>query len=363
MSALATEHGAINLSQGFPDFDISEDLIELVHQAMRKGFNQYAPMPGILSLRECIAEKTQSLYNSTYHPETEITITSGATQAIYTAITAFIRKGDEVIIFEPAYDSYLPAIDLAGGIPVLLELIAPTYTIDWLEVKKAVNAKTKMIIINSPQNPSGSYLSQSDMFELEKICTDTNIIIISDEVYEHIIFDGLKHESVMKHPRLAERSFAVFSFGKTYHTTGWKTGYCLAPAPLMKEFRKVHQYIVFSSNTFIQHALAEYMKNKNYLELGAFYQSKRDYFNRLIKDSKFIFTPANGSYFQCLNYSSITSESDKDFAIRLTKEYGVAGIPLSSFYKKGTDNKVLRFCFAKKESTLEQAAERLCKVS
>lgn len=359
MSALANEHKAINLSQGFPDFEIDDELASLVNHYLRRGYNQYAPMPGILPLRERIAEKAFDLYGASYSPESEVTVVSGATQAIYTAITAMIRKEDEVIIFEPAYDSYVPAIQLAGGIPVYMELKAPAYTIDWEEVKKVVNHKTKMIIINSPQNPTGSYLNANDMKELESITSGTEITIISDEVYEHILFDGLKHESVMKYPKLAERSFAVYSFGKTYHATGWKMGYCLAPANLMIEFRKVHQFVVFSSTTFIQYALADYMKNKNYLGLGEFYQAKRDFFLKQIKGSKFTYIPARGSYFQCLNYSAISQEKDLDFAIRMTKEAGVASVPVSAFYKDGTDNKILRFCFAKKEETLLKAAEKI----
>lgn len=362
MSALANEHNAINLSQGFPNFEVNEELMALVNQYMRKGFNQYAPMQGILLLRERIAEKTQELYEAVYSPEKEITITSGGTQAIYTAITAMIREGDEVVIFEPAYDCYAPAILLAGGIPVYVQLKAPEFTIDWTAVKKMINQKTKMIIINTPHNPGGSLMTAKDMKELEKITSRTEITIISDEVYEHIIFDGHRHESVMRYPKLAERSFVVFSFGKTYHNTGWKMGYCLAPENLMTEFRRVHQFVVFSANTFIQYALADFMKNKNYLELPAFYQEKRDYFLKLIQGSKFTFTPASGSYFQCLDFSKITKENDFDFAVRLTKESGVASVPVSAFYHKKHDPKLLRFCFAKTNETLERAAEKLCAV-
>ena len=362
MSALANEHNAINLSQGFPNFEVNEELMALVNQYMRKGFNQYAPMQGILPLRERIAEKTQELYEAVYSPEKEITITSGGTQAIYTAITAMIREGDEVVIFEPAYDCYAPAILLAGGIPVYVQLKAPEFTIDWTAVKKMINQKTKMIIINTPHNPGGSLMTAKDMKELEKITSRTEITIISDEVYEHIIFDGHRHESVMRYPKLAERSFVVFSFGKTYHNTGWKMGYCLAPENLMTEFRRVHQFVVFSANTFIQYALADFMKNKNYLELPAFYQEKRDYFLKLIQGSKFSFTPASGSYFQCLDFSKITQENDYDFAVRLTKESGVASVPVSAFYHKNHDPKLLRFCFAKTNETLERAAEKLCAV-
>jgi methionine transaminase len=362
MSSLAAKYKAINLSQGFPDFDASEELIALVNQYMKKGMNQYAPMQGILPLRESLAEKTEDLYGVKYNPDTEITITSGGTQAIYTAITAIIREDDEVIVIEPAYDSYVPAIHLAGGIPVFVSLKAPDYTVDWEEFKKVVSHKTKLIIINTPHNPAGSVMTASDMKELSKIVAGTEICIISDEVYEHIIFDNIRHESVMRYPTLAERSFVVFSFGKTYHTTGWKMGYCFAPANLMTEFRKVHQFVVFSANTPVQYALADFIKNKNYLTLPKYYQEKRDYFLSLIKDSKFKFKPAKGSYFQCLDFSSITNEKDTDFAVRLTKEFGVASIPVSAFYHEGTDNKILRFCFAKKKETLEAAAEKICSV-
>ena len=362
MSALAAKHEAINLSQGFPDFAPSEELVSLVNSYMLKGMNQYAPMQGIISLRERLSEKTQDLYSVSYHPESEVTITSGGTEAIYTAITAIIRDGDEVIIFEPAYDCYVPAIELAGGLPVFISLKSPHYTIDWQEVKKVISHKTKMIIINTPHNPAGSVMSADDMRELEKITSGTDIIIVSDEVYEHIIFDGIRHESVMHYPHLAERSFVVFSFGKTYHTTGWKMGYCFAPSNLMSEFRKVHQFVVFCSNSAIQYALADFIRNKNYLELPVFYSNKRDYFLKLIKGSRFKFIPSKGSYFQNLDYSNITDEKDSDFAVRLTKDFGIASIPVSSFYHEGTDRKLLRFCFAKKEETLERAAERLNRV-
>ena len=362
MTTLATQHKAINLSQGFPDFEASEELISLVNHYMKKGVNQYAPMQGIFPLREQLVEKAEALYGVKYNPETEINITSGGTEAIYTAITAMIHEGDEVVVFEPAYDCYVPAIDLAGGVPVYISLKSPDYNIDWDDVKKVINHKTKMIIINTPQNPAGSVMSAEDMKELEKIVSGTGICIVSDEVYEHILFDGKKHESVMLYPGLAERSFVVFSFGKTYHTTGWKMGYCFAPANLMTEFRKIHQFVVFSSNTPVQYALADYIKNKNYLELPAFYQAKRDYFLRLIKSSRFHYKVASGSYFQCLNFSAITNEKDTEYAIRLTKEFGVASIPVSVFYHEGIDNKILRFCFAKKNETLEIAAEKICSV-
>lgn len=358
MSKLAAEHNAINLSQGFPDFNCDPDLISLVNKYMTSGQNQYAPMPGLVTLREAISLKTEELYSAKYDPDKEITITAGATQAIYTAITAIIREGDEVIIFEPAYDCYQPAIELNGGKTVYLQLKTPGYYIDWEEVKKVINHHTKMIIINTPHNPTGSIMSADDMKMLEKLTKNTDIIIISDEVYEHIIFDGNEHQSVGRFPKLAERSFIISSFGKTFHTTGWKIGYCVAPENLMAEFRKVHQFLVFSANTPIQFALAEYLKKKeNYMSLGAFYQKKRDHFIKSISNSKFTFTPAAGTYFQLLNYKKISKEQDTDYAIRLTKEFGLASIPISVFYHEKVNSNVLRFCFAKKEETLDKAAE------
>lgn len=357
MSKLAAENNAINLSQGFPDFSCNPDLIELVSKYMKAGNNQYAPMAGLIQLREMLAQKTEELYGAQYNPDTEITITAGATQAIYTAITAIIREGDEVIVFEPAYDCYQPAIELNGGKTIYLQLKAPNYSIDWEEVKKMMNHRTKMIIVNTPHNPTGSIMSAADMVMLQKLTKDTDIVIISDEVYEHIIFDGHAHQSVARYPHLAERSFIISSFGKTYHATGWKVGYCVAPQNLMNEFRKVHQFLVFSTNTPIQFALAEFLQQKNqYVELGNFYQKKRDYFISLIKNSRFEFTPSAGTYFQLLNYKKLSSEKDTDYAIRLTKEFKLAAIPISVFYHEGVDNHVLRFCFAKKEETLEKAA-------
>jgi len=362
MSALAGECNAINLSQGFPDFDSPPDLIELVNSFMKKGMNQYAPMQGILSLRIQISDKIKSTYNVEYNPETEINITSGGTQAIYTAITAIIREGDEVIVLEPAYDCYIPAVQLAGGVPVCIPLLGPEFKVDWTVVRKAMTVRTRMIILNTPHNPAGTIFSEKDFIELDRITKETEIIILSDEVYEHIIFDDQKHISVMNYPGLKERSFVVFSFGKTYHITGWKMGYCLAPENLMAEFRKVHQFVVFTSNTPIQFALSEYLKNKNYLELPTFFQEKRDYFLNLISSSRFTFKPSAGSYFQLLDYSEISKEKDAEFAIRLTKEFGVASIPISVFYQKAPKSKLLRFCFAKKNETLEKAAELLCKI-
>jgi methionine aminotransferase len=363
MSGLANEVGAINLSQGFPGFPVSEKLISLYHDALKAGHNQYAPMPGIFTLRECIAEKMEDLYSCIYDPETEITITAGGTQALYTAISALIHEGDEVIVLEPSYDSYVPAILLAGGIPVHIPLQPPNYFIPWEEIKKLITQKTRMIIINTPQNPTGTILTAKDMLQLEKITDGTDIIILSDEVYEHIIFDGYEHQSVARYPKLASRSMIVYSFGKTFHATGWKVGYCLGPAHLMKEFRKVHQFTVFSVNTALQHALTAYMLNKeNYMGLSEFYQEKRDYFQKLMKGSRFKILPCLGSYFQLLDYSSISKEKDTDYAIRLTKEIGVASIPVSVFYSVPHDYHLLRFCFAKENEQLEKAAERLLSI-
>lgn len=363
MSALANEHKAINLSQGFPDFMCDESLLNKVDEYMRKGMNQYAPMPGLMLLRERIAEKMEQLYRCKINPDTEITITPGGTEAIYAAITSVIEEDDEVIIFEPAYDCYAPAIELCKGIPKYIQLQAPDYKIDWNEVKKNINHKTRMIMINTPHNPTGTVLSNEDMIQLEKIVKDSNIIIISDEVYEHIIFDEKQHESVLRYPLLAERSFVVYSFGKTYHNTGWKMGYCIAPELLMKEFRKSHQYIVFCANTTLQYAFADIMMNADmYLGLSSFYEEKRNFFCKLLKQTKFEFTPASGSYFQLVSYKKLSDEHDKDYAIRLTKEIGVASVPISSFYHTGYDQKMLRFCFAKKKATLEAALERLVKL-
>ncbi|MFD2563829.1 methionine aminotransferase [Aquimarina rubra] len=361
MSKLATEHKAINLSQGFPNFETDKKLIDLVTIAMQKGYNQYAPMPGLLSLRETIAEKTNNLYGSNYHPETDVTVTSGATQAIFTIISAFIQPGDEVIIFKPAYDSYEPSIELFNGTIVPIQLSAPSFTVDWKEVANKITSKTKMMIINTPHNPTGTVLSKNDMLQLEALLKSTNIILLSDEVYEHIIFDGREHQSIAKYPGLAERAFITASFGKTFHTTGWKMGYCIAPKDLMTEFRKVHQFNVFCSNHPMQYALAEYLKTRDhYISLSAFYQEKRDVFLSLIKDSRFSCTPAAGTYFQLLDYSTITDDGDVAFAERLTKEHKIASIPVSVFNLNQQDDKVLRFCFAKTEDTLKRAAEVLC---
>lgn len=363
MSALAKTHNAINLSQGFPDFPINKRLVEIVTKQMLAGKNQYAPMQGIIELREAIALKTEELYSAIYDPDTEITITAGATQAIYTAISTFIREGDEVIVIEPAYDCYVPAIELNGGVPKFVKLEDKTFQIKWDNIKKLITHNTRAIIINTPHNPTASILSAADMHQLEKLLKGRDIIVISDEVYEHIVFDGYEHQSVARYPELAARSIIVSSFGKTYHTTGWKVGYVLAPSNLMQEFRKVHQYNVFSVNTPIQYAYAEWLKQKDlYKELGAFYQGKRDYFQKLLVGSRFEIYPSLGSYFQILGYQKITDEHDVDYAKRMTTEYGVAPIPLSVFYNNTYDPQCLRFCFAKENDTLERAAEKLVKI-
>jgi methionine aminotransferase len=363
MSHLAQKEKAINLSQGYPDFPTSPELIELVCKAMREGFNQYAPMPGIMSLREVISEKIASLYGTVYHPESEITVTAGATQAIYTIISAMVQKGDEVIIFAPAYDCYEPSIRLNGGKAIEIELRPPAYGMPWEQLTSAIGEKTRMIIINTPHNPTGTVLSQDDMMQLEKLVRDTDIVILSDEVYEHIVFDGIEHQSVARFPGLAERSFLVASFGKTFHNTGWKMGYCAGPELLMKEFRNVHQFNVFSVNHPVQRALSVYLKNAgNYLSLPDFFQEKRDKFLGAIQGSGFSFTPSKGTYFQLLNYENISDEHDVVLAKKWTRELKLASIPVSVFYHQKTDHKVLRFCFAKSEETLMRGAAILNKI-
>ncbi|MDF2190973.1 methionine aminotransferase [Paraflavitalea sp. CAU 1676] len=363
MSALATEHKAVNLGQGFPDYPMPEELTALVNKAMHNGFNQYAPMPGWMPLRESIAEKIQLLYNTKVNPDTEITITPGGTYAIYTALTTVLQPGDEVIVFEPGYDSYIPNIEVNGARAVLVDLQFPDYRIDWDAVRSKITARTRMIMINSPHNPTGAVLREEDMHQLQALVKDTNILILSDEVYEHLIFDNIPHQSILRYPDLLQRSFVCFSFGKVYHCTGWKLGYCVAPAAFTKEFRKVHQFNCFSCHTPSQVALADYLKNSGtYLRLSSEMQHKRDYFASLMKKTRFTPLPSYGSYFQCYQYDRISDESDKDFAIRITKEFGIATIPVSAFYQSGKDNKVIRFCFAKKEATLEQAVERLRKI-
>lgn len=360
MSGLANKHKAINLSQGFPNFKSDQKLIDLVSKAMNSGYNQYALMPGNMELREAIAKKFDLLYGSSYHPESEITITAGATQAIYDVITAFVRADDEVIILKPAYDCYEPSIRINGGKPVSIQLEAPNYQVDWNEVAQKMSSKTKMIIINTPHNPSGTIFSEADMLKLQELTKNSNIIVLSDEVYEHIVFDGEKHQSACLFPDLKSRSFITASFGKTFHNTGWKTGYCCAPKELMEEFQKIHQFNVFSVNHPVQKGLADYMNDPNtYLGLPEFFQAKRDLFLNLIKDSRFQFKPSQGTYFQVLDYSKITQEYDVDYAKRLTIENGLASIPLSVFNENKLDNKVLRFCFAKTDDTLKQAADIL----
>ena len=363
MSALASEHSAVNLGQGFPDFPMSDELTGLVTAAMKKNFNQYAPMPGWVPLRESIAEKVEYLYQTKINPDTEITITPGGTYAIYSALTTILQPGDEVIVFEPAYDSYIPNIEINGARAVTINLVYPDYHIDWVAVQNAITPKTKAIIINSPQNPTGSVIGEKDIQELRKIVAGTNIFIISDEVYEHLIFDNIPHQSILRYPDLLQRSFVCFSFGKTYNCTGWKLGYCIAPPELTREFRKVHQFNCFSCHTASQVALAGFLKNKDaYLSLSSFMQEKRDYFCKLMQQTRFTMMESHGSYFICAKYDRISDEPDKDFAIQLTKEAGVAAIPVSVFYQKGKDDNVLRFCFSKKKETLEMAVEKLSKV-
>lgn len=363
MSKLAKEHNAINLSQGFPDYATNPKLIKFVADAMIDGHNQYAPMEGLMQLRELVAEKMSSFYDVNYNPETEITITAGGTQAIFTALASVINPGNEVIIFEPAYDCYSPTIKLLGGLVKPFELHAPDYAIDWEMVKMLFSVNTKMIIINNPHNPTGSILSKKDIDALIKLTKNTDILILSDEVYEHIIFDGEQHESVSKYPVLKERSFIVASFGKLLHTTGWKIGYCLAPAKIMAEFRKVHQFNVFSVNTPMQIGISNYLKSENiYQEIPSFFQQKRDLFRSLLSETKFKLLPCKGSYFQCVSFERISEEKDIDFAKKLVTDFGVASIPVASFYTKNSDTKILRFCFAKEEKTLKSAIERLIKV-
>ena len=360
MSQLAAEYDAINLGQGFPDFMMSKELITLVNDAMLDGHNQYTHTDGLFLLREKLAQKAEKLYQSNINPATQITITPGGTYAIYTALTGILEKDDEVIVFEPAYDSYIPNIIINGAKPVLIQLQYPAYNIPWDEVKNKITNKTKAIIINSPHNPTGMVLSKDDIEQLKSILNNTNIIIVSDEVYEHLIFDDITHQSILRYPELMEKSFICFSFGKTYNCTGWKIGYCISSPALMKEFRKVHQFNCFSCNSFAQHGLAKFLDNEDaYLSLGNFIQHKRDYFQNLMQQTKFTPIPSHGSYFQCYSYKNFSEEHDKELAIRLTREAGVTTIPLSSFYQSKQDNKVLRFCFAKKEETLREAAQRL----
>lgn len=364
MSSLASEYGAVNLGQGFPDFPMSEELVSLVNRSMTDGFNQYTHMNGYPALREVLAEKIRSLYTASVDPDSQITVTPGGTYAIYTALTTVLQPGDEVIVFQPCYDSYIPNIQVNGAIPVLIDLPFPDYKIDWQEVRRKVTPRTRMIMLNSPNNPTGAILREEDMQELCSLVKDTAILILSDEVYEHLIFDGIPHQSVLRYPELAERSFACYSFGKIYHCTGWKLGYCVSSAPLMKEFRKVHQFNCFSCHTPSQVALSTFLADKSsYTSVGPFMQQKKDYFQQLMQHTKFTPLPSYGSYFQLYRYDRISDEPARDLAIRITKEYGVASIPVSAFYINEKDDKVVRFCFAKKNETLERAVERLSKIN
>jgi len=363
MTGLAKEYGAVNLSQGFPDFPISEELIDRVTYYMKSGFNQYAPMTGVDELRKAISLMFRHNHDAYYHPDQEINITAGGTQALYAAIAAFVRKDDEVVIFEPAYDSYGPAVQINGGIVKYARLEFPDFRINWDELPRLINHRTKMVIINTPHNPTGSVLREEDLIRLERLLEGRDIVVLSDEVYEHLIFENIQHQSVCRFPKLASRSLLVGSFGKTFHATGWKTGFVLAPENLMKEFRKAHQFIVFASNTPIQYAISDYINNPaNYLYLGKFYQEKRDFFVEKVKTSRFNILPCFGTYFQLLDYSSISDENEMDFAVRLVKEYGIAAVPVSPFYHNKSDNKVLRFCFAKQEETIDKAGEILCRI-
>jgi len=360
MSKLAADVGAINLSQGFPDFDCDPALVDAVARHMREGRNQYAPMQGVPALRQAIAAKYQDLYGVSYDADSEVTVTSGGTEAIFDAVAAVVHPGDEVIVFEPCYDSYVPAVEINGGTAIVIPLRYPDYAVPWDEVRAAITPRTRLVMLNSPHNPTATILSPSDMAELQRVLAGTDILIVSDEVYEHIIFDGVRHESMARYADLRARSFIVGSFGKTYHVTGWKVGYVVAPAALTAEFRKVHQFTTFATITPVQHALAEFVAaRRGYPELPAFYQRKRDLFLTLIEGSRWKPLPSRGTYFQLLDYSAITSEADMDFALRLTKDHGVASIPTSAFLYKQQAPPVLRFCFAKKDGTLEAAAERL----
>jgi len=364
MSQLAAECGAINLSQGFPDFAVPDQLLERVTYHLRTGHNQYAPMAGIPELRAQIALKTERLYGRETDPDIEVTVTSGATEALFSAIEAFVNQGDEVIVFDPAYDSYAPAIALAGGHAIHISMLTPDFAIDWARVADAINANTQMIILNTPHNPTGAVLTADDMSTLAALVRDSDIILLGDEVYEHILFDGRRHESLLRSPELSQRSLVVSSFGKTYHATGWKIGYCIAPPELMSEFRKVHQFVQFCVTTPMQYALADFLISspEHYLDLAKFYEEKRDLFCELLQPSRFQLLPSAGTYFQLVDYSQISSEPDLDYSRRLTTDAGVACIPVSVFYATPPDQKLLRFCFAKDTTTLEAATEILCKI-
>lgn len=363
MTALSNRHDAINLSQGFPNFDCAEELKSLVCKAMRAGHNQYAPMPGLLALREEISNKMELLYGVQVDPIEEVTITAGATQGLFTAIAAFVHPGDEVIIFEPAYDSYKPAIQLQGAKAISYTCSAPDFAVDWEKVRALISDKTRMIIINTPHNPTGRTFKDDDLIALEQLLSGTSILLLSDEVYEHLVFDGVQHKSVWEIPELRQRSLVVYSFGKTFHNTGWKIGYTIGAAYLMREFRKVHQYNVFSVNTPAQYGLAEYLKNSHvYLSLSTFYEEKRNLFREYLSASRFEVFPCEGTYFQTVGYMDISEEDDVIFAQRLVKDIGVAGIPISVFYSDGRNDRVLRFCFAKTDEVLKRAGEKLSKL-
>jgi len=364
MSQLAAEHGALNLSQGFPDFDCPERLRELVADAMAGGHNQYAPMPGLPLLRQRIADKVRAIYGADVDPESGITVTSGATEALFVAIQAVVRPGDEVIVFDPAYDSYEPAVELAGGRCVHLPLREPDYAIDFDALADAIGPKTRLIVLNSPHNPTGAALAAEDLDRLEQVLDSSDALLLSDEVYEHILFDGREHQSLLRREALRARCFAVSSFGKTYHTTGWKIGYCVAPPGLTAEFRKIHQYVTFAISTPMQHGIAAFMADPSFhLELPAFYENKRDHFRRALAGSNWDVLPCQGTYFQLLGYSGISDQPDTDMANWLTREVGVAAIPVSVFYEDGRDARILRFCFAKDDATLDAAAARLREVT
>ncbi len=363
MSQLAQESGAINLSQGFPDFDVSPQLIDRVTHYMQAGYNQYAPMQGVPALRAAIAAKVEALYGGRYDPDTEITVTSGATEALYAAVSAVVRPGDEVIIIEPAYDAYEPVVRLNGGVPVFVSLSFPDYRIDWDAIGRRFTPRTRALILNAPHNPTGTNLGSADIAALEALVGLYDFYIISDEVYEHIVFDGRPHQSLARFPMLWPRSFIVSSFGKTYHATGWKVGYCLAPAGLTSEFRKIHQYLTFATNTPVQMALADHLTaSDDHLTLADFYQAKRDRFRELLGATRLRPLACDGTYFQMVDYSTITTEADTVFARRLTTDFGVAAIPPSVFYHDQRDDHVLRFCFAKHDQTLEEAVEKLCRI-
>jgi methionine aminotransferase len=364
MTRLANEVGAINLSQGFPDFDTSPELIETVAKYMREGFNQYAPMPGVVALREALSTKIERLYGRRYDPVTEITVTTGATEALFVALTALVHPGDEVLMFQPAYDSYPPAVILSGGKPGYVTLRYPDYRIDWDEVRRAVNARTRVVVVNSPHNPTGMMWSPDDVRELARVLQGTDAVVIADEVYEHIVFDGARHESFARYPEIADRAVVISSFAKTYHTTGWKVGYCAAPAALTSEIQSIHQWVTFAVNHPAQMAYADVVRsNPECRDVTTFYQDRRDTFRSLIQGSRFKTMACRGTFFQMLDYSAITDEGDADFALRLTREHGVAAIPISPFLSGGEPaGPVLRFCFAKRDATLERAAERLCRV-